>query len=90
MLDFSAATMFLIENNFHIDASSVAGKVGSSYIFFCLFFFSKTMRVFSILELHLYLSTFIITQYLLTSNNSKENDLGRLNIAADLYFEVSV
>lgn len=89
MLDFSATTMFLIENNFHIDASSVAGKVGSSYIFF-LFFFSKTMRVFSILELHLYLSTFIITQYLLTSNNSKENDLGRLNIAADLYFEVSV
>lgn len=87
MLDFSATTMFLIENNFHIDASSVAGKVGSSYIFL---FFSKTMRVFSILELHLYLSTFIITQYLLTSNNSKENDLGRLNIAADLYFEVSV
>lgn len=87
MLNFSAATMFLIENNFHIDASSVAGKVGSSYIFL---FFSKTMRVFSILELHLYLSTFIITQYLLTSNNSKENDLGRLNIVADLYFEVSV
>lgn len=87
MLDFSATTMFLIENNFHIDASSVAGKVGSSYIFL---FFSRTMRVFSILELHLYLSTFIITQYLLTSNNSKENDLGRLNIAADLYFEVSV
>jgi len=79
--------MFLIENNFHIDASSVAGKVGSSYIFL---FFSKTMRVFSILELHLYLSTFIITQYLLTSDNSKENNLGRLNIAADLYFEVSV
>lgn len=32
MLDFSAATMFLIENNFNIDASSIAGKVCSSYI----------------------------------------------------------
>lgn len=48
------------------------------------------MRVFSILELPLYISTFIIAQYLLTSDNIKENNLGRLNIAAELYFEVSV
>lgn len=81
--------MFVIENNFHTDVSSVAEKVCTSYT---VYFIVELLESCTMTELHLYLGTFIIIQYLLTrfSENIKGNDSGGLNIATELCSEVSV